>query len=709
MKQIKSLILLAVMFMVMSNATAYDFSAVNEGNVIYYEKLTASTVAVTYGSSYGTYYGVVTIPETVTNEGKIYHVTEIGRAAFFNCSEMTGIVLPSTITAIGMTAFGSSGIQSIELPSSLTELSGNVFHSCYSLSSITIPENVAKIGSYAFYHCTSLEEVEIPDNVVSISTSAFEGCLSLKKATIGKSVKTVGTNVFSSCYSFETLIFNEGIEVIPRMYVPDASEVTIPSSATAIADYAFTSCESLEHVDLSGDIITIGKGAFFGTGLKELVFGASIQSIGDDAFFGCSNITKVSIPLSVEHIGSSAFSLIAKLDSVLVENEQPLTLSGDVFYSSNTSTAKLIVPHNTRDAYRAATGWNVFTHIEEVPIIEVDTIILNQIAATVHIGDTLHLFVDQYLPETAEIKDVVWTCDAEEVATLGADSVVTALSPGVATFTATAKDGSGHKTVCVVTVSDYNLLVKKTADGDADKFWIESGAALTINDTVYSLTSIKEVDDVDVTYQRTIPADRWVPWYMPIEFELTQDILNNFAFAKAAGTNSKNNEFYLSWYTLDNIGENIYANTPYLVKARTSEQTQIDIVGATLKKTEETSLHMMSAEKHVYINGSYTKKVSTAEDDYYTFGGGTFNPTVEGKKLNAFRIYVVITDRDDNPYKSADPVEIKTQIIGDVDATSIDLVEAAETPSVVYDLAGRIVKNPSNGVFIVNGKKVFIK
>jgi hypothetical protein len=41
----------------------------------------------------------------------------------------------------------------------------------------------------------------------------------------------------------------------------------------------------------------------------------------------------------------------------------------------------------------------------------------------------------------------------------------------------------------------------------------------------------------------------------------------------------------------------------------------------------------------------------------------------------------------------------------DIDAS---LVEGMETP-VYYDLSGRRVLNPGSGVYIVNGKKVFIK
>lgn len=51
------------------------------------------------------YKGVVEIPEYVTYEGKVYHVTEIGPNAFRNCGELTSIFLPTSLIRIGKDAF----------------------------------------------------------------------------------------------------------------------------------------------------------------------------------------------------------------------------------------------------------------------------------------------------------------------------------------------------------------------------------------------------------------------------------------------------------------------------------------------------------------------------------------------------------------------------------------------------------------------------
>ncbi|MCQ2197525.1 MAG: leucine-rich repeat domain-containing protein, partial [Bacteroidaceae bacterium] len=76
---------------------------------------------------------------------------------FYNCSSLSSVVIPSSVTSIGSDAF----------------------RGCSSLSSVTIKEGVTSIGDYAFYNCSSLSSVVIPSSVTSIGSSAFQYCSSL--------------------------------------------------------------------------------------------------------------------------------------------------------------------------------------------------------------------------------------------------------------------------------------------------------------------------------------------------------------------------------------------------------------------------------------------------------------------------------------------------------------------------------------------------
>jgi hypothetical protein len=58
------------------------------------------------------------------------------------------------------------------------------FYNCTSLTQVTIPSSVESIGNYAFYCCTGLSYITIPDSVTSISPCAFEHCSSLQVIAI---------------------------------------------------------------------------------------------------------------------------------------------------------------------------------------------------------------------------------------------------------------------------------------------------------------------------------------------------------------------------------------------------------------------------------------------------------------------------------------------------------------------------------------------
>ena len=167
-------------------------------------------------------------------------------SAFWYCSSLSEIVIPSSITSIGDSAFyGCNSLSGIVIPSSVTSICDSAFWGCNSLSEIVIPSSVTSIGDRAFSSCDSLSEIVIPSSVTSIGKSAFWGCNSL-------------------------------------------SEIVIPSSVTSICDWAFWNCRSLSEIVIPSSVTSIGKGAFYVCdSLSEIVIPSSVTSIGDSAFYGC--------------------------------------------------------------------------------------------------------------------------------------------------------------------------------------------------------------------------------------------------------------------------------------------------------------------------------------------------------------------------------------------------------------------------------------
>lgn len=104
----------------------------------------------------------------------------IDRSAFYVCSKVKRVILPSTLKEIRAGAFRESGIESVAVPDGVTALGSEVFAECGNLTAVSIGKGVERLGDYAFRGCQSLERLELPEGLEKIGYNAFEECYSLK-------------------------------------------------------------------------------------------------------------------------------------------------------------------------------------------------------------------------------------------------------------------------------------------------------------------------------------------------------------------------------------------------------------------------------------------------------------------------------------------------------------------------------------------------
>ena len=107
---------------------------------------------VTFGTS--KYFGVITIPATIENEGKNYSVTSIGDNAFADCPNLISVKIPNCITSIGNQSFSG----------------------CGKLENVEIPNSVEIIGALSFSNCSGIKKIEIPNSVKTVGDGIFSGC-----------------------------------------------------------------------------------------------------------------------------------------------------------------------------------------------------------------------------------------------------------------------------------------------------------------------------------------------------------------------------------------------------------------------------------------------------------------------------------------------------------------------------------------------------
>ena len=295
-------------------------------------------------------------------------VSSIGDSAFYGCSSLTSITIPSSVISIGNSAFeGCSSLTSITIPDSVTSIEWNVFSNCINLTSITIPDSITRIEGYSFKNCSSLTSITIPDSVTSIGYEAFCGCSSLTSITIPNSVTGIGGAAFKYCSSLTSITIPDSVTYIGSAHAfhgcSSLTSITIPDSVTSIGDWAFEGCSSLTSITIPESVTSIGYSAFYGcSSLTSIAIPCSVTSIDERTFWGCSSLTSLTIPDSVTSIGLGAFVHCSSLTIITIP-DSVTSIRDWVFEYCNNLTSITIPESVTSIGYAAFDGCISLTSI----------------------------------------------------------------------------------------------------------------------------------------------------------------------------------------------------------------------------------------------------------------------------------------------------------------------------------------------------------
>ena len=282
--------------------------------------------------------GSVTITKYIGSGGEVVVPSEIGgkpvakiaKGAFWDCSSMTSLEIPASVTT--MEYYKNTGVVVVD------EMRLNIFSGCDNLESIKvaegneyydsrgkcnaiiatkrnlllagckntkIPASVAIIDDVAFRGCTGLTSVEIPEGVTEVRAGAFIECSSLTSIIIPKSLTKISyafKGIFEDCSSLESIKVAEGnavydsregcnalIETESNTLLAGCKGTKIPTSVTGIGDEAFSGCSGLTGIEIPTNVTFIDRYAFFDcSGLTGIKIPASVTSISASAFSGCS-------------------------------------------------------------------------------------------------------------------------------------------------------------------------------------------------------------------------------------------------------------------------------------------------------------------------------------------------------------------------------------------------------------------------------------
>jgi hypothetical protein len=505
---------------------------------------------------------------------------------------------------------------------------------------------------------------------------------------------SIGERAFQGCISFTTL--------------------TIPKGVTSIGNGAFNSCAGLTTISVKTGNINYDSrnncNAIIKTGTNTLVQGCknttipeSVTSIGENAFFGCTGLTALTIPAGVTSIGDQAFYYCTALTEIHAMMVTPPTMGIFVFYYVDKAACMLYVPDGSVAAYRAADRWNEFENIfADIPnrfiyytssdgkiepfastfgaAIHTNTCtngkgIIEFEGDVTSIGDEAFKNCTHLTSLTIPASVTTISANAFE----GCTSLTTLDLTKVTVLPAGTASSLSNPNTLIRTASDLGLTRDNVVVGDVCERLVLTDGHPFHNTKAFTATS--------ASYNRTMTTT-----YGTIFLPFAPDT-ESYVFLSLTAVD-------VTALTFDEEAAP-QANTPYLFRKRSAGAGAVTATNVAIP----VSTPQTTTSGNLTMKGTFTKLEFTAADNVYFILNNTFYlfASGDGHKLtiNPFRAYFEVED------ESQPAFSIRER---NGDTTRIDSRTMEEIPTEIYDLQGRRITEPtSSGIYIVNGKKMFIK
>lgn len=308
----------------------------------------------------------------------------------FAGSKLQSIILPKGLTGIGESAFATTPLAEVELPSTLKIIEMGAFSNCDALETIELPDGVELLGSHAMADCANLTMVKIGQGIKTIPEAIFARCEQLAVVEL-VAVEEIGPAAFSGCKSLKSMEFPVTLTKIGNNAFEQSGiesvDLSACSSLVSIGDWAFARCENLAMVSLGDNVDTIGEGVFFDdanlvdvampttvTSLPAYILKGAvsadvstvvadgIESIGDYALMGWSQVANMTMPATVVYIGDNAFEDWTSLASLDVKSLTAVPELGEnVWADVDQSAAILMVMDKMSQSFQSAEQWKEFS------------------------------------------------------------------------------------------------------------------------------------------------------------------------------------------------------------------------------------------------------------------------------------------------------------------------------------------------------------
>ena len=460
----------------------------------------------------------------------------------------------------------------------------------------------------------------------------------------------------------------------------------------------------------------------------------TITAVGEEAFLECAGITKMTLPSTIESIGDKAFYAKQSLSyDLYLGATAPPSKGEDVFntYSDMDFTyfnfGRIYVPYGSEGVYEDA-GWDpylIFQNgvwttggikytIKSATPAEVEFMISYDAPEDVVVPATV---TDPYFNQTYSVVAISGTIGNENTKTITLPNTITEIPD--------------YTFINFTSLTTVNIPASVTTIGK--EAFIDCETLTTVNveganpAELGSYVFDKYIYDEDFYYYRPLENVRiYVPYGCGDKYkEAWTRYADKIVERLAVTIGETGNATFCAGQAIDfsnTEGLKAYAATGYDSETGDVVLTRVMQAKAgmglflsgdagtyeltTLESTTHNSLNMLKGTLETTTvnatDGDYTNYKYTIVDDV-----AAFYPLADNSTINAGKAYLQIPT-------SWLPAASEARTIGlrfdDSATTGIDEnIGITDKDNAVYDLMGRKVKNPTKGLYIVNGKKVLVK
>ena len=274
-------------------------------------------------------------------------VVGIRANGFYECTGVTGLILPDTVEYIDVNAFeGCEKLTRVRWSAGLRKINTGAFD-CTGLETLVLPEGVTFLGANAFGHA-KLKSVSLPSTVAKMTATneksdanPFAFCENLEEIYVAegnKAYKSDGNCVMRR--EDNTLVVGCKASKIPsytehigRFAFQGAAleSVALPEGVTSIEDYAFAHNDRLKEITLPQSLTSIGKYAFLWcAALESIALPDGVTSVGNNAFSTCISLKELALGAELLNAGCGLTEFCVALEKITVsENNESFSDEGN--------------------------------------------------------------------------------------------------------------------------------------------------------------------------------------------------------------------------------------------------------------------------------------------------------------------------------------------------------------------------------------------